>query len=158
MKDKKYNLTCTSCENESIERDSNNKNCSVCREKYSNQIATLQFMLNTQKQFQKSLGYDFDKMSIKEKSEYIKEMSLWVQNEVNEMIHEIPFAKHWSKKYDSWDDAKIDEQIQLSKEEITDAFLFMMNIFLCLGMTEKDILDEFCKKNKINIERQNTGY
>ena len=115
-------------------------------------------MLDKQKEFQNKLGYDFDKMTIKEKAEYAKEMSLWVQNEINEMIHEIPFAKHWSKKYDNWDDEKIAEQIQLSKEEITDAFLFMMNIFLCLGMTEDDILNEFCKKNKINIDRQNNGY
>ena len=158
MKDRKYSLTCTVCGEEFVGGNWNAKYCNTCREKHSNPIATLQFMLNAQKQFQKKLGYDFDKMDVKEKSEYIKEMSLWVQNEVNEMIHEIPFAKHWSKKYDNWDDAKIAEQIQLSKEEITDAFLFMMNIFLCLGMTEQDILDEFCKKNKINIERQETGY
>lgn len=118
----------------------------------------LQFMLETQKSFQEKMGYNFDSMTIKEKSEYIKEMSLWVQNEINEMIHELPFAKHWSKKYDSWNDEKIQSQMQLSKEETIDAFLFMLNIFLCLGMTEEDILNEFCNKNKINIERQNTGY
>lgn len=119
---------------------------------------SLQFMLNTQKAFQKQMNYDFESMTIQQKSEYIKEMSLWVQNEINEMIHELPFAKHWSKKYDSWDDEKIKEQMQLSKEEATDALLFLLNIFLCLGMTEEDIVNEFCKKNKINIERQNTGY
>ena len=118
----------------------------------------LQFMLETQKSFQEKMGYNFESMTIKEKSEYIKEMSLWVQNEINEMIHELPFAKHWSKKYDSWNDEKIQSQMQLSKEETIDAFLFMLNIFLCLGMTEEDILNEFCNKNKINIERQNTGY
>ena len=118
----------------------------------------LQFMLNKQREFQKNLGYDFDKMNIVQRSEYIKEMSLWVQNEVNEMIHELPFAKHWSKKYDSWNEEKIEEQMQLSKEEIIDAFLFMINIFLCLGMNEQDIVNEYCKKNKINIKRQETGY
>lgn len=119
---------------------------------------SLQFMLNTQKAFQKQMNYDFESMTIQQKSEYIKEMSLWVQNEINEMIHELPFAKHWSKKYDSWDYEKIKEQMQLSKEESIDALLFLLNIFLCLEMTEEDILNEFCKKNKINIERQNTGY
>ena len=157
VKDRKYVIKCQCCGEEFIAGNWNSKWCEPCREN-GGKISGLRYMLTKQTEFQNRLGYDFSKMSIVEKSEYIKEMSLWVQNEVNEMIHELPYAKHWSKKYDSWDDNKIKEQIQLTKEELVDSMLFMLNIFACLEMTEDDIIDEYNKKNKINIERQNTGY
>lgn len=123
-----------------------------------NNNSTLTYMLDLQKEFQMKVGYDFSKMDIKEKGDYCKEMILWCSDELHEMLHELPFAKGWSKKYESWDDEKIKEQIQLSKEELIDALLFMLNIFDCLEMTEEDILREFNKKHKLNIDRQNSGY
>lgn len=157
VKDRSYTLKCKCCGDEFVAGNWNSKWCETCRKNGGN-VTSLRYMLNKQTEFQSKLGYNFSEMSIVEKSEYIKEMSLWVQNEINEMIHELPYAKHWSKKYDSWDENKIKEQIQLTKEELVDSMLFMLNIFACLEMTEEEIINEYNKKNKINIERQNTGY
>lgn len=158
FKERKYTCICKACNTEFIGGNWNTKYCPTCQEKRENPIDSLQFMLDKQTQFQKEFGYDFNNMSLQEKSNYIKEMSLWVQNEINEMIHEIPYAKPWSKKYDSWSEEKIQEQIQLTKEELIDSLLFMLNIFASLGMSQKEILKMYIEKNKINIERQQNGY
>lgn len=115
-------------------------------------------IINSQTKFQSFMGYDFKKMTLKEKAEYIKSNMLWTIDELSEMLHEIPFAKTWSKKYDSWSEEKIADQLQLSKEEYIDAFHFFINVGLGLGLTEEEILKEYRKKNEINYERQFTNY
>ena len=118
----------------------------------------LKNILETQKNFQKSLGYDLESMNKKEKAAYIKDNILWSTDELHEMLHEIPFAKDWSKKYDSWSDEKFESQLQLSKEEYIDFLHFAFNIGLALGLTDEDIDRMFHEKNKINHTRQKVGY
>lgn len=118
----------------------------------------LEIMLEMQESFQKHVGFDFEKMTINEKSSYIKEMMLWVQDEMCEALHELPFAKGWSKKYDTWTDEKIEEQMDKFKKEMIDSFHFFMNILIASGMTAEDIFNEYIDKNEINIQRQKTGY
>ena len=45
-----------------------------------------------------------------------------------------------------------------AKEEIIDVWHIVVQASIELGMTPKEILDEYCKKNQINIERQDKGY
>lgn len=118
----------------------------------------LQAMMEMQKQFQERVGFNFEQMDVKERCAYIKEMMLWVTDEMSEALHELPFAKGWSKKYDSWSDEKIDEQIKKFQKEMVDSFHFFMNILLASGMDADSLFDEYIVKNKINIDRQNTGY
>lgn len=118
----------------------------------------LTIMMETQKKFQNKVGFNFENMDSREKSEYIKEMILWVNDEMCEALHELPFAKGWSKKYDSWDEEKINEQMDKFKKEMVDAFHFFMNILLAADMDSEDLFNEYLEKNKINIDRQNNGY
>lgn len=118
----------------------------------------LQYMLNTQKQFQESLNKKFSEMNDKERTNFIKEHTLWTVDELHEMIHELPWVKPWSQKYENWDKEKINEQWTLSQEELIDAWHFLLNITLALGLNSEDVLRMYKEKNAINIKRQQDGY
>ncbi len=45
-----------------------------------------------------------------------------------------------------------------AKEELIDIWHFVVQASLELGLTTEDILDEYKRKNKINRERQKSGY
>lgn len=118
----------------------------------------LETMLNMQKKFQNDIGFDFDKMSEKEISAYVKEMMLWTIDEMSEALHELKHAKGWSKKYEKWDKEKTEEQNVAFKEEMIDAFHFFMNMLLAMKMDSNEIFDRYLVKNGINIKRQEEGY
>ncbi len=45
-----------------------------------------------------------------------------------------------------------------AKEELIDIWHFVVQASLELGLTPKDILDEYQRKNEINRDRQRSGY
>jgi dimeric dUTPase (all-alpha-NTP-PPase superfamily) len=45
-----------------------------------------------------------------------------------------------------------------AREELIDIWHFVVHASIELGMEPKDILDEYCRKNLINRERQINGY
>lgn len=118
----------------------------------------LQYMMDCQRKFQGKFGQDFNNMSDKERTTFIKEHTLWVCDELHEMIHELPWVKPWSQKYKDWDKEKLDTQWILSQEELIDAWHFLINITIALGLSSDDVFKMYKEKNKINIERQNNGY
>lgn len=112
----------------------------------------------TQKQLQENtMGYKFEEMNLKDKANYIREMMLWTTDELHEALHELSYAKTWSKRYDKpeYDHKK---QNRLFKEEMIDALHFFMNIMIAAGFTPQEIYDMYMEKNKENIDRQKRGY
>ena len=59
--------------------------------------------------------------------------------------------KWWKKKPTELDESE-------SKEELIDIWHFVVDASIELGMTPKDILNEYLKKNQINKDRQKNGY
>lgn len=57
----------------------------------------------------------------------------------------------WWKKPGEFDKAA-------AKEEVIDVWHFVVQASLELGMTPSDILEEYRKKNKVNRDRQASGY
>ena len=57
----------------------------------------------------------------------------------------------WWKKPAQFDDAA-------AREELIDIWHFVVQASIELGMTPDDILDEYKKKNKVNRDRQTSGY
>ncbi|NWG36043.1 dUTPase [Nitrososphaera sp.] len=57
----------------------------------------------------------------------------------------------WWKKPAGFDSAS-------AREELIDIWHFVVQASIELGMTPADILDEYRKKNKVNRDRQNSGY
>lgn len=120
-------------------------------------MKSLQFLLDSQRKFQLKMGYDFNILTSQEKAKYIKEMMLWTIDELSEALHELPYAKDWSKKYDK-SDYNHNQQEILFKEEMIDALHFFINILLAVGMNEEEIIKMYCEKNKVNYERQENNY
>lgn len=118
----------------------------------------LQYMLDAQWLLQHRLGALPDVKDEKSRTAYIKEMSIHVNQEMNEMLYELAYFKPWSSKYDKWDRKKHEEQLAKVKEEYIDAWHFFMNIGIALELTEKEWLEIYNYKNCINHERQNNGY
>ena len=57
----------------------------------------------------------------------------------------------WWKKPTTFDEGH-------AREELVDILHFVIQVALELGLTPDDILAEYRRKNKINRERQRTGY
>jgi dimeric dUTPase (all-alpha-NTP-PPase superfamily) len=72
------------------------------------------------------------------------------------MIHEVIELQRltnwkWWKKPTKFDETR-------AKEEVIDLWHFLVQTSIELGMTPKEILDEYLRKNQINKERQEKGY
>lgn len=57
----------------------------------------------------------------------------------------------WWKKPTGFD-------ITSAREELIDIWHFVVQASIELGMTPSDILEEYSKKNKVNRDRQTSGY
>lgn len=117
-------------------------------------MTDLRFLLDSQEKFQKFAGNNFEEMSVEEKSKYMKEHGYFLIEETIEMLRELPYHKSW-KDYSNLTSEELLYQKNLAKEESIDMLHFMINIFLCLGMDEKEIISMYKEKNKINYDRQN---
>lgn len=114
---------------------------------------SLNLVFEAQSRLQNVLGNHFDEMTEKERAAFIKENILWVIDELCEALHELPYAKTWSNKYDREGYDK-EKQMDLFKEEIMDSFTFFLNLFLAIGMTPEEVIKLYFDKNKLNLERQ----
>lgn len=112
----------------------------------------LKVMFAKQGNLEAALGYDFANMSEKERSEYVRLMSLMVSDELHEMLHEIPFFKPWKR----YSDKEADNMVawQRARCEATDAFFFFMNVCLGLGLTAEELFDMYESKLDENYRRQ----
>ena len=57
----------------------------------------------------------------------------------------------WWKKPAPFDEAH-------AKEELIDIWHFVVQASLEMGLSPADVLDEYARKNRINVERQKGGY
>ena len=57
----------------------------------------------------------------------------------------------WWKRQTEFDEAN-------AREELIDIWHFVVQASLELGLSPSDILDEYRRKNRINVERQKSGY
>lgn len=118
----------------------------------------LQIMLDTQNKLQERIGTSPLTLPIRERMKFVKEHSFWVIDEIHEMVHELPFMKHWSKKHDNLTEEELELLIEAGKKEFIDVLTFLMNVGLGLGFTGEEMMEEYLAKNCENHRRQDTGY
>lgn len=114
---------------------------------------TLQMVLDQQAVFQKKLGYDENGMDVKTTSDLVHSHSMFVMEEVIEMLREMPHHKPW-KDYSDLSAEQIDEMFNKAREEWIDIFIFVSNIALFLGMDEALIREMYLEKLNLNHKRQ----
>lgn len=91
-----------------------------------------------------------------ERTQLLINHTQYLDQELHEMLREVPYFKAW-KQYD-WTEEEEKYHKQMAKEEAVDAFHFMLNILLMLGMSAEELVEEYVKKNTINHVRQDNNY
>ena len=117
----------------------------------------LEYMFKMQKAFQDKVDQRYKSTDLKERAAFLRDHFVFCNQEMQEMLYEIPFFKHW-KDYSKMTDEEVEEAYDKAKEEIIDAWHFFINIMLGLGMTAEELFTRYLDKHKENIRRQDEGY
>ena len=107
------------------------------------EIFALQEALN------KRIGVEMENFSDEEKSKWILNYTRAMQQELAELIDSVPWK--WWAKYQEFDE-------QNARVEVVDLFHFLISLAQTLGMTADDVYNAYTKKNKVNHQRQDSGY
>ena len=97
----------------------------------------------------KRIGVNTDGMSDEDKDKWVLNYTRAMQQEMSELIDSVPWK--WWAKYQEFDE-------QNAKVEVVDLFHFLISLAQVLGMTPEDVHEAYLKKNKVNHERQDSGY
>ena len=117
----------------------------------------LEYMFKLQKAFQDRVDQRYKSTDLKERAAFLRDHFVFCNQEMQEMLYEIPFFKHW-KDYSKMTDEEIEEAYDKAKEEVIDAWHFFINIMLGLGITAEELFTRYLNKHKENIRRQYEGY
>ena len=102
-----------------------------------------------QKELNKRIGVNTDAMSEDDKAQWVLNYTRAMQQEIAELIDSVPWK--WWAKYQEFDE-------QNAKVEVVDLFHFLISIAQVLGMSPEDVYQAYVKKNKVNHNRQESGY
>lgn len=97
----------------------------------------------------KRIGVNTDNMSEEEKAQWVLNYTRAMQQEIAELIDSVPWK--WWAKYQEFDE-------QNARVEVVDLFHFLISIAQVLGMSPDDVYQAYVKKNKVNHNRQDSGY
>ncbi|MEK9773522.1 MAG: dUTPase [Opitutae bacterium] len=106
-------------------------------------IFELQDILN------RRIGVNMDEMNDEERAKWILNYVRAMQQELAELTDSVPWK--WWAKYQEFDQ-------QNAKVEIVDLFHFLISLAQVMGMSADDVHLAYLKKNKVNHNRQESGY
>jgi len=95
------------------------------------------------------IGVDMANLSEKEQQKWILNYCRAMTQEIAELTDSVPWK--WWAKYQKFDR-------QNARVEVVDLFHFLISLAQVLGMTADDVFDAYVKKNKVNHDRQKSGY
>ena len=107
------------------------------------EIFELQEKLNSR------IGVNMNEMNDDDRSKWILNYIRAMQQELAELTDSVPWK--WWAKYQEFDK-------QNAKVEIVDLFHFLISLAQVMGMTADDVYEAYLKKNKVNHNRQDSGY
>lgn len=109
----------------------------------------LEQIFSMQEELNERIGVTTKGMDEEEKTKWVLNYSRAMQQELAELIDSVPWK--WWAKYQKFDQ-------QNARVEVVDLFHFLISLAQVLGMSAEDIRDAYVKKNKINHDRQDSGY
>lgn len=102
-----------------------------------------------QRQLNKRIGVDTDAMDEEERAKWVLNYSRALGQELAELVDSVPWK--WWAKYQRFDK-------QNARVEVIDLFHFLISLAQTLGLSADDVYESYMKKNKVNLERQDSGY
>lgn len=109
----------------------------------------LEKMFELQEQLNLRIGVNMEDLDDEEKAKWILNYIRAMQQELAELTDSVPWK--WWANYQEFDE-------QNAKVEIVDLFHFLISLAQVMGMNATEIHDAYQKKNKVNHDRQNSGY
>ena len=106
-------------------------------------------IFSMQEKLNERIGVITKGMDEQKKTEWVLNYSRAMQQELSELIDSVPWK--WWAKYQKFDQ-------QNACVEVVDLFHFLISLAQVLGMSAEDIHTAYLKKNKVNHDRQDTGY
>lgn len=97
----------------------------------------------------KRIGVETVGMSDEDKAKWVLNYTRALQQETAELIDSVPWK--WWAKYQKFDE-------QNARVEVVDLFHFLVSLAQVLGMSAEDVYQAYLAKNKINHQRQDSGY
>ena len=106
-------------------------------------------LFRLQKELNKRIGVDVDKMTEEERPLWILNYCRAMHQEVSELTDCVPWK--WWAKYQKFDR-------QNARVEVIDLFHFVISAAQVLQMSAEDVFEAYTKKHQVNLQRQESGY
>lgn len=102
-----------------------------------------------QKQLNARIGVQLEGIDEEEQTRWVLNYTRAMQQELAELVDSVPWK--WWARYQEFD-------MQNARVEVIDLFHFLISLAQTLGMTADDVFDAYVAKNKVNHQRQESGY
>lgn len=109
----------------------------------------LKRIFEMQEELNARIGVKLKDISEEEQAKWVLNYTRAMQQEMAELIDSVPWK--WWAKYQTFDK-------QNARVEVVDLFHFLVSLAQTLGMTSDDVFDAYVAKNKVNHQRQESGY
>lgn len=111
---------------------------------------SLERIFAMQRDFNRRVGVNTDGLDEEQKSRWILQFARALSQETAELTDCCPWK--WWRQGQTLDE-------QNARVEVVDLFHFVVSLAQVLGMSAKDVLDAYIKKNRVNHQRQDAdGY
>ena len=109
----------------------------------------LEQIFEMQQELNARIGVNLKDIDEQEQAKWVLNYTRAMQQEMSELIDSVPWK--WWAKYQEFDE-------QNAKVEVVDLFHFLVSLAQVLGMTPEDVYQAYSTKNKVNHNRQASGY
>jgi len=109
----------------------------------------LKDMFEKQAELNRRIGVDTVQMPEAEQPKWILNYCRAMSQEIAELTDSVPWK--WWAKYQTYDK-------QNTRVEIVDLFHFLISLAQVAGLTAEDVHRLYMEKNKVNFQRQDSGY
>ncbi len=109
----------------------------------------LEALFQMQGDLNRRIGVDTENMPEDKQPEWILNYCRALSQELAELTDSVPWK--WWARYQKYDK-------QNARVEVVDMFHFLISLAQVLGMSAKDVFEIYTQKNKINFQRQDSGY
>jgi dimeric dUTPase (all-alpha-NTP-PPase superfamily) len=109
----------------------------------------LRELFRMQEALNRRIGVNTREMSAEDKGKWILNYCRAMNQEIAELTDSVPWK--WWAKYQKYDEQNV-------RVEIVDLFHFLISLAQVAGMSADDVFLAYCKKNEVNLKRQDSGY
>lgn len=109
----------------------------------------LEEIFRLQDELNRKIGVDLAHLSEEDQQKWTLNYCRAISQEIAELTDSVPWK--WWAKYQTFDK-------QNARVEVVDLFHFVISLAQTLGLTAEDVYNLYTKKNKVNLQRQDSGY